>query len=116
MSFLRSLKQTADDLAERLFIAEHELRAARSIEKRVAASREALAIVDRIDLLRQDIEEVSLTGLAKDSLLNPLEKKAARLLRGEPYRIARWFAENGEHVSWLVGPAAVEPLQMQQPN
>jgi hypothetical protein len=82
----------------------------------VMAARDALAVVDRIDLLRQDADDLALSGPAKASLLGQLDKKAAHLLQGEPYRIARWFEVNGDRISWLVGPTSIEPLLVSQFN
>jgi hypothetical protein len=102
----RQLQLRADDLAERLFISELEMRRSRTLEQRIEALRDFGRIVDRIDSLRRDAEELH----AKEDLLEPLDRKVASIMRSGPYRIAEWFDLYSD-VRWYLSPAAIDPVR-----
>lgn len=103
---LRQLQLRADDLAECLLISELEMRRSRILETRIEAFRDFGRIVDRIDCLRRDAEALH----AKEDLLEPLDRKAASIMRSSPYRIAEWFHLYSD-VRWYVGPAMIDPVR-----
>ena len=100
-SMLRKLEARADDLLERLLIAELEMRRSRTLEKKIEAFREFGRVVDRIDMLRRDVEEL-IHWDAKDSLLVDLDRKVARVMRSPAYRVAEWFQMHA-NLRWYVG-------------
>jgi len=106
---LRQLQQRADDLAESLLVHELEMKRSRTLEYRMQAFHDFEAVVDRIDALRRDAEVLLPTARVKDAMLESLDRKAANIRRGPAYRIAAWFASEGSRISWLVGPASLEP-------
>lgn len=101
---LRQLQARADDLAECLLISELEMRRSRTLERRMEAFRDFGRVVDRIDVLRRDTEELH----AKDSLLAPLDRKVANLMRSSTYRILEWFATDASDLAWFIGPQTVD--------
>jgi uncharacterized protein YigA (DUF484 family) len=113
---LRQLQHRAEDLAECLLIFELELKRARNLEKRMAAFHDFARVLDRIDVLRRDAEEFLLSPRAKDAMLARLDRKAASVMRAPAYKVAEWFDSQGDHLSWLVGPASVDPIRQGHPN
>ena len=102
---MRQLQNRADDLAECLLVSELEMRRAWTLGTRMEAFRDFARLVDRIDVLRRDAEELH----AKEALLAPLDRKAASIMRSDPYRIAEWFKLHCD-VAWFVGPATIDPV------
>lgn len=100
----RQLQLRADDLAESLLVAELEMRRSRTLEQRLEAFHEFGRLVARIDGLRREAEELH----AKEDVLEPLDRKVARIMRSAPYRIAEWF-HLYDDVHWYVGPARSIP-------
>src|SRR5687768_16761771 len=109
----RQLQSRADDLLERLFIAELEMRRSRTLEKKLDAFRDFALVVDRVDALRRDVEELN-HWEAKESILIDLDRKVASVMRSPAYRIVEWFQLYAD-VQWLVGQATVDPLQSLRP-
>jgi hypothetical protein len=102
----KQLQLRVDDLAESLLVAELEMRRSWNVETRIAAYRDFGRIMDSIDVLRRDAEELH----AKDDLLRPLDRKAASIMRSQPYRIAEWFLLYSD-VRWYVGQTTIDPVQ-----
>jgi hypothetical protein len=105
---LRQLQARADDLLERLFVAELEMRRSRTLAKKFAAYRDFGKAVNRIDSLRRDAEEL-LHGNAKESMLASLDLKVASVMRSSAYRVLEWFHLHA-NVRWYVIPETVDPL------
>jgi hypothetical protein len=105
---LRQLQARADDLLDSLFVAELEMRRSRTLEKKFEAYREFGRSLDRIDALRRDVEELS--HVAKESILDDLDRKVSSVMRSTPYRILEWLHLYSDP-QWFVGPATIDPVR-----
>lgn len=102
---LRQLQGRASDLAECLLISELEMRRSRTLEKKLEAYRDFGRTVDRIDVLRRDIEEL-IHWDAKESIVADLDRKVASVMRSPAYRIVEWF-DRYCGVRWYVGQTSM---------
>ena len=102
---LKQLQSRASDLAECLLISELEMRRSRALEKKLEAYRDFARAVDRIDVLRRDIEEL-IHWDAKESIMADLDQKVASVMRSPAYRIVEWF-DRYCRVRWYVGQGSM---------
>jgi hypothetical protein len=105
---LRHLQGKISDLADSLLVAELEMRRSRTLEQRMQAYREFGRLVDRIDLLRHDIEELA-HGDASEKLLAAIDRKVASIMRSPVYRTIEWFHLYAD-LRWYIPQAAIDPV------
>jgi hypothetical protein len=101
----RQLHTRANDLAEHLLISELEMRRSRTLEKRLDAYRDFGRIVDRIDVLRRDVEECAHWD-SKESFMADLDRNVASVMRSPAFRVLEWF-DRYCRVHWYVGQASM---------
>jgi hypothetical protein len=101
---LKNLQNRADDLTERLLIAELEMRRSRTLERKLEAYQEFGQTVNRIDTLRRDLEAFG-QAESKESLLTGLDRKVSQVMRSPAYRVAEWF-DRYYQVRWYVEQGA----------
>ena len=110
-SMLRQLETKVADLAESLLVAELEMRRSRTLDQKLQAYLEFGRLVDRVDLLRRDLEELAHSG-RNDKLLAPIDRKIASIMRSPVYRTIEWF-HLYENVRWYVTQATIDPARQQ---
>jgi hypothetical protein len=105
----RQLQNRAEDLAERLLIADLEMRRSRTLPGKLAAYRDFGSAVDRLDQLRRDIEEF-VHWDAKESILADLDRQVASIMRSPAYRVVEWL-DRYCRVHWYIGQSSLLATQ-----
>ena len=102
---LGQLESRSSDLFKCLLISELEMRRSRTLEKKLEAYRNFGRVVDRIDVLRRDIEQFPYWD-SNESIMTDLDWKVSSVMRSPAYRIVEWF-DRYCCVRWYVGQASM---------
>lgn len=94
------LQRIADDLAERVFIQELELRS-RSLERRIEAVEDLGHLSECIELCRQELEDQQQSAGKLGKMLSRLESRVSNIKSSPAYRVAEWLGS--ANLSWFIG-------------